>query len=104
MSDVCNAFKAYRRYVIKQINPKSDGFQLLVEMPLTAYLLGYQFKEIPVSWTTRRQSSKRSILRRAPKYLKKALEILVHFKFRRLKRCISHKAKYLCSDNIDNLS
>jgi len=48
MSDICNAFKAYRRYVIKRVNPKSDGFQILIELPLKAYLLGYRFKEIAV--------------------------------------------------------
>lgn len=83
MSDICNAFKAYRRYVIKRINPKSDDFQILVELPLTAYLLGYRFKEIAVSWQGKKQTSKRSIIRRGPKYFKKALELLAKFKFRK---------------------
>ena len=81
MSDICNAFKAYRRYVIKRVNPKSDGFQILVELPLTAYLLGYRFKEISVSWQAKKRTSKRSVIRRGPKYLKKALELLAKFKF-----------------------
>ena len=76
ISDISNAFKAYRRYVINRIDPQSDGFQILVELPLTAYLLGYRFKEIPVSWETRSRSKKRSVLRRGPKYLKKAIEVL----------------------------
>ncbi len=84
MSDLCNAFKAYRRYVIRRINPKSDGFQILVELPLTAYLLGYRFKEISVSWKTKRQSRRRSVLRRGPQYLKKLLSISAIFKFRRV--------------------
>ncbi|MFX1520106.1 MAG: glycosyltransferase family 2 protein [Promethearchaeota archaeon] len=84
MSDICNAFKAYRSYVIKRVNPKSDGFQILVELPLTAYLLGYRFKEIPVSWKTKRQSRKRSVLRRGPQYLKKFLSIATKFKFKRI--------------------
>jgi dolichol-phosphate mannosyltransferase len=86
MSDICNAFKAYRRYVIRQVNPESDGFQILVELPLTAYLLGYRFKEIPVSWKTERKSRKRSVLRRGPQYLKTFLSIAAKFKFKRVHR------------------
>ena len=86
ISDLCNAFKAYRQHVIRRVNPKSDGFQILVELPLTAYFLGYRFNEVPVSWKTGRQSRKRSVLRRGSKYFKKFLSIAAAFKFRRVHR------------------
>jgi dolichol-phosphate mannosyltransferase len=52
--DTTNAFKAYRRYVIDQIQPLlSNHFNLTVEMPLKAIIRGYNFAVVPVSWTNR---------------------------------------------------
>ena len=54
-NDTTNAFKAYRREVIDQIQPLlSSHFNLTVEMPLKAIVRGYNFAVVPVSWTNRR--------------------------------------------------
>jgi dolichol-phosphate mannosyltransferase len=53
-NDTTNAFKAYRREVIDQIQPLlSNHFNLTVEMPLKAVVRGYNFAVVPVSWTNR---------------------------------------------------
>ena len=54
-NDFTNAFKAYRRYVIDQIQPLlSNHFNLTVEMPLKAVVRGYNYAVVPVTWTNRR--------------------------------------------------
>jgi dolichol-phosphate mannosyltransferase len=53
-NDTTNAFKAYRRYVVDQMQPLlSNHFNLTVEMPLKAIVRGYNFAVVPVSWTNR---------------------------------------------------
>jgi dolichol-phosphate mannosyltransferase len=53
-NDTTNAFKAYRRHVIDQIQPLlSNHFNLTVEMPLKAVVRGYSFAVVPVTWTNR---------------------------------------------------
>ena len=53
-NDTTNAFKAYRRHVIDQIQPLlSHHFNLTVEMPLKAIVRGYNYKVIPITWTNR---------------------------------------------------
>jgi dolichol-phosphate mannosyltransferase len=53
-NDTTNAFKAYRRYVIDQVQPLlSNHFNLTVEIPLKAIARGYNFAVVPVSWTNR---------------------------------------------------
>ena len=55
-NDTTNAFKAYRRYLIDQIQPLlSSHFNLTVEMPLKAVVRGYTYAVVPVTWTNRRQ-------------------------------------------------
>ncbi len=54
-NDTTNAFKAYRRYVIEQIQPLlSNHFNLTVEMPLKAIVRGFNYAVVPVSWRNRR--------------------------------------------------
>ena len=54
-NDTTNAFKAYRRPVIDQIQPLlSHHFNLTVELPLKAVVRGFSFAVVPVSWTNRR--------------------------------------------------
>jgi dolichol-phosphate mannosyltransferase len=54
-NDTTNAFKAYRREVIDQLQPLlSNHFNLTVEMPLKAFVRGYNFAVVPISWTNRR--------------------------------------------------
>jgi dolichol-phosphate mannosyltransferase len=57
-NDTTNAFKAYRRHVIDQIQPLlSNHFNLTVEMPLKALVRGYTFAVVPVSWTNRQRGA-----------------------------------------------
>jgi dolichol-phosphate mannosyltransferase len=57
-NDTTNAFKAYSRGVIDQIQPLlSNHFNLTVEMPLKAITRGYNFAVVPVSWTNRRHGT-----------------------------------------------
>ncbi len=53
-NDTTNAFKGYRREVIKTIQPLlSKHFNLTVEMPLKAIVRGHSYEVIPISWTNR---------------------------------------------------
>ena len=55
LNDTTNAFKAYRRTVIKGINPiLSQHFNLTVELPLKAIVRGYSWTVIPITWRNRR--------------------------------------------------
>lgn len=57
-NDTTNAFKAYRRYVVDQIQPLlSNHFNLTVEMPLKAVVRGFDFAVVPVTWTNRRRGT-----------------------------------------------
>jgi dolichol-phosphate mannosyltransferase len=54
LNDTTNAFKAYRREVIDQVQPLlSNHFNLTVELPLKAIVRGFSYKVVPVSWTNR---------------------------------------------------
>jgi dolichol-phosphate mannosyltransferase len=53
-NDTTNAFKAYRREVIENLQPLlSHHFNLTVEMPLKAVTRGYSYAIVPTSWTNR---------------------------------------------------
>jgi dolichol-phosphate mannosyltransferase len=53
-NDTTNAFKAYRREVIEQLQPLiSPHFNLTVEMPLKAITRGFSYAIVPTSWTNR---------------------------------------------------
>jgi dolichol-phosphate mannosyltransferase len=54
-NDTTNAFKAYRREVIDQLEPLlSNHFNLTVELPLKAIVRGFSYAVVPISWTNRR--------------------------------------------------
>lgn len=53
-NDTTNAFKAYRREVIENVQPLlSHHFNLTVEMPLKAIVRGHTYEVVPISWTNR---------------------------------------------------
>jgi dolichol-phosphate mannosyltransferase len=55
LNDTTNAFKCYRREVIDICRPfLSPHFNLTVELPLKAYIRGYKFDIVPVSWHNRK--------------------------------------------------
>jgi dolichol-phosphate mannosyltransferase len=57
-NDTTNAFKAYRRHVVEQIQPLlSNHFNLTVEMPLKAFVRGYSYAVVPVTWTNRQHGT-----------------------------------------------
>jgi dolichol-phosphate mannosyltransferase len=70
-NDTTNAFKAYRRYVIEQLQPLlSNHFNLTVELPLKAVVRGYTYAVVPVTWSNRRHgTSKLSLQEMGSRYL-----------------------------------
>jgi dolichol-phosphate mannosyltransferase len=70
-NDTTNAFKAYHRYVIDQLQPLlSNHFNLTVEMPLKAVVRGYSYAVVPVSWSNRRHgASKLQLQEMGSRYL-----------------------------------
>lgn len=70
-NDTTNAFKAYRREVIDNVQPLvSNHFNLTVELPLKAIIRGHSFAVIPISWTNRATgTSKLGIKEMGSRYL-----------------------------------
>jgi dolichol-phosphate mannosyltransferase len=70
-SDTTNAFKAYRREVIDQLQPLlSNHFNLTVELPLKAVVRGFSYAIVPVSWANRRHGeSKLKLQEMGSRYL-----------------------------------
>jgi dolichol-phosphate mannosyltransferase len=53
-NDTTNAFKAYRREVIENVQPLiSQHFNLTVEIPLKAVVRGHSYAVTPITWTGR---------------------------------------------------
>jgi dolichol-phosphate mannosyltransferase len=53
-NDTTNAFKAYRRHVIENVQPLvSNHFNLTVELPLKAVVRGHSYAITPVGWRNR---------------------------------------------------
>lgn len=54
-NDITNAFKGYRTDVIRGCEPLiAPHFNLTVEIPLKAFVRGYSFKVVPISWRNRK--------------------------------------------------
>jgi dolichol-phosphate mannosyltransferase len=54
-NDTTNAFKLYKKEVIKGIQPiLSPHFNLTIEIPLKAIIRGYSYSVVPNSWTNRK--------------------------------------------------
>jgi len=70
-NDTTNAFKAYRRHVIDQLQPMlSNHFNLTVELPLKAIVRGFSYALVPVTWTNRRHGeSKLKLQEMGSRYL-----------------------------------
>jgi dolichol-phosphate mannosyltransferase len=59
-NDTTNAFKAYRREVIDNVQPLiSHHFNLTVELPLKAIVRGHSYAVVPISWTGRKTGTSR---------------------------------------------
>jgi dolichol-phosphate mannosyltransferase len=70
-NDTTNAFKAYRRYVIDQLQPLlSNHFNLTVELPLKAVVRGFSYAIVPIGWENRRHGeSKLRLTEMGSRYL-----------------------------------
>lgn len=77
--DITNAFKAYRKEVIEKIgidNLESSGFDLTVEIPLKAHILGFTSAEVPVTWNGRKRGeAKLKLSQNATKYGRRLLSL-----------------------------
>lgn len=70
-ADVTNAFKAYRKQVIKAVKPLSDGFELSAELVIKAYFNGFKIADVPVGWRGRvRGGAKLKLAKMGVNYLK----------------------------------
>ena len=71
LNDTTNAFKAYRKEVIKGCQPLiAPHFNITVEIPLKAIVRGYSWTTIPITWRNRRVgSSKLKIKEMGSRYL-----------------------------------
>jgi dolichol-phosphate mannosyltransferase len=69
--DTTNAFKAYRREVIENVQPLiSHHFNLTVELPLKAIVRGHSYAIVPINWTNRTSgTSKLRIQEMGSRYL-----------------------------------
>lgn len=70
-NDITNAFKCYRREVVKHMMPLiSPHFNLTVEMPLKAIIRGFSYRVVPITWTNRQTGvSKLKIKEMGSRYL-----------------------------------
>ncbi|MBI1979847.1 MAG: glycosyltransferase family 2 protein [Elusimicrobia bacterium] len=70
-NDVTNAFKAYRRDVLRAIGPlESNDFDITAEIPLKAIAAGYRYATIPIHWYGRTSgASKHRLIGTGKKYL-----------------------------------
>ena len=58
LNDTTNAFKAYRRKVVRGCQPLlSPHFNLTVELPLKAIIRGYTWTVVPIDWRNRKSGS-----------------------------------------------
>ncbi len=78
-NDITNAFKAYRRTVIRGCEPLiAPHFNLTIEIPLKAIVRGYTWATIPITWRNRRSGlSKLKIQEMGSRYLFICLYILL---------------------------
>ena len=80
--DITNAFKAYRKEVLDSIgidNLESSGFDLTVEIPIKAHILGFRSSEVPVSWYDRTAGeAKLKLSRNGSIYGKRFMSLFFH--------------------------
>ncbi len=77
--DITNAFKAYKKKVLDSIgidHLEASGFDLTVEIPLKAHIMGFMSAEVPVTWHGRVSgNSKLKLSENASKYGKRLLSL-----------------------------
>ncbi len=79
--DITNAFKAYRKEVLASIGIgtlEASGFDLTVEIPLKAHIMGFTSAEVPVKWRGReRGEAKLKLSENASKYGNRLLKLFI---------------------------
>lgn len=77
--DITNAFKAYKKEALETIgidNFEANGFDLTVEIPLKAHIMGFTSAEVPVTWhRIERGEAKLKLSENASKYGKRLLKL-----------------------------
>lgn len=70
--DATNAFKTFKRSLIKQITMESkEGFELPLELTVKAFHNGFKITEIPTTWNDRKKGKSKFLLfKNIPLYLK----------------------------------
>lgn len=51
--DLTNAFKIYKKEVLKNVKTESNNFDLSIELPLKAARKGYRISQVPTVWKNR---------------------------------------------------
>jgi len=76
--DITNAVKSYKTQILKNMNIKSTGFEIFVELPIKAYVNGYKnFAEISSSHDAGDPTSSNfRITKEGPRYIKIILSCL----------------------------
>jgi glycosyltransferase involved in cell wall biosynthesis len=76
-SDSTNAFKAYRKEIVDQLELVSTGFEIFLELPIKALRLTDKTCEIVVSHTVKRdKTAKLSIIRDGYRYVRVLISLL----------------------------
>jgi dolichol-phosphate mannosyltransferase len=76
-SDITQSFKAYRKEVVDDIKPVSDGYEISLEVALRAIRKGYKYKTIPIGWVGRKSGvSKMNLRKSAPLYFNIVMKLL----------------------------
>jgi dolichol-phosphate mannosyltransferase len=80
-NDTTNAFKAYRREVIDNVQPLlSQHFNLTVEIPLKAVVRGHSYAIVPIAWRNRATGeSKLKLQEMGSRYLFIALYVFFEY-------------------------
>jgi hypothetical protein len=53
--DITNAFRAFKKGILKSLVLKSDDYAISPEFTLKAYLTGFKISEVPTTYTSRRK-------------------------------------------------
>ncbi len=88
--DISNAFKMYKKEVIKSIETQSYGFEISMELPVKAHFKGFKLTEVPTVWRDRTAGqSSFKVFSLLPRYIK-----LYGWAIgKRIRKAISHKPK-----------
>jgi len=77
-NDITQSFKAFKRTVLQDVKPKSNGYEISMEIALKAIKKGYKYKTIPISWIGRKSGvSKMKLRKNIPIYFRTFMRILL---------------------------